>query len=110
MQLKQLEEEAGLALFDRTPQGMRPTDAGLAMIEAAQAIEERLRVLRDEIDAIRGARRGSLVVGAVSTAKYFAPQMFAGFMRELPDVDMKLFVGNRAQTVASLRTTASTSR
>jgi DNA-binding transcriptional LysR family regulator len=103
LQLKQLEEEAGVVLFDRTAQGMRPTAAGLAVIEAAQAIEERLRGLGDEIDAIRGARRGSLVVGAVSTAKYFAPQVVAGFMREYPDVDLKLFVGNRAQTIASLK-------
>ena len=103
LQLKQLEEDAGAVLFDRTTQGMRPTAAGLAVIDAAQAIEERLRVLRDEIDAIRGARRGSLVVGAVSTAKYFAPQVVAGFMREHPDVDLKLFVGNRAQTITSLK-------
>ena len=103
LQLKQLEEDAGVVLFDRTAQGMRPTAAGLAVIEAAQAIEERLRVLRDEIDAIRGARRGSLVVGAVSTAKYFAPQVVAGFMRDYPEVELKLFVGNRAQTIASLK-------
>lgn len=103
LQLKQLEEEAGVSLFDRTAQGMRPTAAGLAVIEAAQAIEERLRVLRDEIDAIRGARHGSLVVGAVSTAKYFAPQVVAGFLREHPQVELKLFVGNRAQTIGSLK-------
>jgi DNA-binding transcriptional LysR family regulator len=103
LQLKQLEEDAGVVLFDRTAQGMRPTAAGLAVIAAAQAVEERLRILDDEIDAIRGARRGSLVVGAVSTAKYFAPQLVAGFMREHPDVDMKLLVGNRAQTIVSLK-------
>jgi DNA-binding transcriptional LysR family regulator len=103
MQLKQLEEEAGVTLFDRTVHGMRPTAAGLAFIDAAQAVEERLRILGDEIDAIKGVRKGSLIVGAVSTAKYFAPRLFAGFKREFPDVDMKLIVGNRAETIASLR-------
>ncbi len=43
------------------------------------------------------------IVGAVSTSKYFAPQLVAGFMRAHPDVDMKLFVGNRAQTIVSLK-------
>lgn len=103
LQVKQAEAEMGVALFDRTANGMRPTTAGLACIEAAQAIEEKLRVLDDQISAIRGIRKGSLVVGAVSTAKYFAPQLFAGFMREYPDVDMKLVVGNRAETISSLK-------
>lgn len=103
LQLKQVEEEAGVALFDRTSDGMRPTAAGLAVIDAARTIEERLRVLADEIDAIRGVRKGSLIVGAVSTAKYFAPKLFAGFMRDYPGIDMKLVVGNREETVASLR-------
>lgn len=103
LQLKQVEEEAGVPLFDRTNEGMRPTAVGVAFIDASQAIEERLRVLGDEIAAIRGLRQGSLVVGAVSTAKYFAPKLFAGFMREYPDVDMSLVVGNRSETVDSLR-------
>ncbi|MBI1207062.1 MAG: LysR family transcriptional regulator [Azospirillum sp.] len=103
LQLKQLEDELGAALFDRTAEGMRPTSAGLAVIEAAQAIEERLRMLSDEIDAIKGARKGSLIVGAVSTAKYFALRIFAGFMKAFPDVDMKLFVGNRAETILRLK-------
>ena len=38
LQLKQLESEVGLSLFDRTQDGMRPTAAGLAVLEAARAI------------------------------------------------------------------------
>ena len=52
IQLRQVEEEIGLALFDRTADGMRPTAAGLAFVDAAQAIEERLRLLEDQMDAI----------------------------------------------------------
>ncbi|RAZ77041.1 LysR family transcriptional regulator [Mesorhizobium atlanticum] len=103
LQLKQVEDEAGVALFDRTSEGMRPTAAGLAFIDAAQTIEERLRVLADDIAAIRGVRKGSLVVGAVSTAKYFASRLFAGFMHDYPGVDMKLIIGNRAETIDSLK-------
>ncbi len=103
LQLQQLEREAGLALFDRTPDGMRPTAAGLAVLDAAQAIEERLRVLVDEIDAIKGVRRGSLRLGVVSTAKYFAPRLMAAFMAEFPDIEMRLVVGNRAETIERLK-------
>lgn len=54
IQLGQLEEEVGLSLFDRTANGMRPTAAGLAFVDAAQVIEERLRLLGDQMDAIKG--------------------------------------------------------
>jgi len=100
LQLQQAEEEVGAKLFERSAGGMRPTDAGLAFIEAAHAIEERLRVLQEDIDAIKGVRKGRLVVGAVSTAKYFAPQVIAGFKREFPDIELKLVIGNRAETIA----------
>lgn len=103
IQLRQVEDEAGLALFDRTGDGMRPTAAGLAVIDAAQAIEERLRLLKDELDAIKGLRAGGMRLGVVSTAKYFAPRLMAAFMKEHPDLDVQLIVGNRAETVASLK-------
>lgn len=103
IQLRQVEEEVGLALFDRTADGMRPTAAGLAFLDAAQAIEERMRLLQDQMDAIKGVRTGSLRLGVVSTAKYFAPSLMAAFMKEYPDIDMKLFIGNRADTIGSLK-------
>lgn len=103
LQLQQLERNCGLTLFDRTPDGMRATAAGLAVLDAARTIDERLRVLADEIDAIKGVRRGSLRLGVVSTAKYFAPRLMAAFMAEYPDIEMKLIVGNRAETIDSLK-------
>ena len=69
IQLKLVEEDANIILFDRTNEGLRPTAAGLAFLDAAQMIEERLRVLHDEIDEIKGLRVGTLSLGVVSTAK-----------------------------------------
>ncbi|MRG58156.1 DNA-binding transcriptional regulator, LysR family [Phyllobacterium sp. YR620] len=103
IQLKLVEEEAKVSLFDRTNEGLRPTAAGLAFLDAAQMIEERLRVLDDEIDAIKGVRVGSLNLGVVSTAKYFAPRLMATFRNEHPDIAIKLLIGNRAETIASLK-------
>jgi DNA-binding transcriptional LysR family regulator len=82
---------------------MRPTAAGLAFVDAAQAIEERLRLLEDQMDAIKGVRTGSLRLGVVSTAKYFAPSLMAAFMKEYPDIAMRLIVGNRAETIGNLK-------
>ncbi len=84
LQLKALEDELGLSLFDRTVDGMRPTAAGVAAIEAAHAIEEHLRVLSDQVDAVKGVRSGTLRLGVVSTAKYFAPRIMAASGGNIP--------------------------
>ena len=102
LQLRDIEAAAGGRLFDRTSEGMRATEVGRAVIEAAKAIEERLLGLADEIDAIKGVRKGALRLGVVSTAKYFAPALMAAFMRAHPGIDVSLWVGNRAETIASL--------
>jgi DNA-binding transcriptional LysR family regulator len=103
LQIRDAEQAAGLTLFDRTAEGMRPTAAGQAMVDAALAIEERLRVLGQELEAIKGGKRGLLRLGVVSTAKYFAPRIIAGFIREHPEIEISLWVGNRAETIESLR-------
>jgi LysR family transcriptional regulator, low CO2-responsive transcriptional regulator len=103
LQLKQMEEQIGLPLFDRTPDGMRPTAAGNAALEAAHSIHECLRTLDEQMTALKGGRRGTLKLGAVSTAKYFAPRMIAAFQASHPDIRIDLFVGNRAETINALR-------
>ena len=106
LQIKEVEKELGIALFDRTGDGVHPTYAGLAVIEAARMIESRLDELADDIDAIKGLRKGALTLGVVSTAKYFAPRLVAGFIKMLPGIEMKLIVGNRAEIVAALESRA----
>lgn len=104
LQIQQAELQAGAPLFDRTREGFRATGAGLAVIAAAQAIEARLGELANELIAVRGAGRGILRLGAVSTAKYFAPAMAAAFMAESPGIEVRLVIGNRAATVEGLAT------
>src|ERR671922_206922 len=72
LQLKLLEESTGLALFDRTRNGLRPTDAGRYLVEAAARIETVLEECSEKLLALRGLSGGRVTVGVVSTAKYFA--------------------------------------
>lgn len=103
LQLKQAEEAVGMSLFDRTNDGMRLTAAGMAVLAAADAVDEALRTMVDTVDALRGVRLGSLRLGVVSTAKYFAPRMISAFLRHHPGIDIQLSVGNRQQTIDALR-------
>lgn len=103
LQLKQAEEAVGMSLFDRTNDGMRLTAAGMAVLAAADAVDEALRTMVETVDALRGVRLGSLRLGVVSTAKYFAPRMISAFLKHHPGIDIQLSVGNRQQTIDALR-------
>ena len=101
-QLRLLERAAGVPLFERTPEGLRSTIAGRELIEATVHIEAELARCSRVVDSIRGGGGGKVVFGAVSTAKYFAPQMIASFLAAHPGIELQLHIGNRQQTIEQL--------
>jgi LysR family transcriptional regulator for metE and metH len=102
LQLKLVEDGAGLALFERTRGGMRPTDAGRQVLETAARVESALAECTEALRAMRGLGRGRVLVGLVSTAKYVVPRALAAFAKTHPGIELHLLVGNRAQTLAAL--------
>jgi LysR family transcriptional regulator for metE and metH len=102
LQLKQAEDSLGFILFERARDGMKPTAAGLHLLETARKIEVELASCADGFDAMRGLKGGTVAIGVVSTAKYFAPAALGAFKREHPDLEVKLFVGNREDTIRGL--------
>lgn len=101
--LKQLEEAVGLSLFDRTGDGLKPTDAGREVLWAIDTISVAIDACESKLEGLKGLAGGRVAIGAVSTAKYFAPQAIAAFSRAYPSVEISLFVGNRGSTIESLR-------
>lgn len=102
LQLKLAEDCAGLALFERTKRGMQPTDAGRQVIETAARIEAALAECTEALKAMRGLGRGRVLVGLVSTARYVVPRALAAFAKLHPGIELRLLVGNRAETLAAL--------
>ncbi|NEU13452.1 LysR family transcriptional regulator [Methylobacterium sp. BTF04] len=101
--IRQLEEEAGLLLFDRTPTGLKPTDAGREMLWAIDSINTVLETCADRLEILKGGSGGRVAMGVVSTAKYFAPGIISGFLAGHPAVEINLAVGNRSHMVETLR-------
>ena len=60
--------------------------------------------------AIASGAGGRLSVGAVSTAKYFAPRLIAAFVGDRPKLELRFLIGNRDETIESLRSGRSKSR
>jgi LysR family transcriptional regulator for metE and metH len=102
LQLKQLEEVLRLPIFERSRDGMKLTEAGRILLDSATRIEAELAACAEGLNAMRGLTGGSVSIGVVSTAKYFAPAALGAFRRKHPDLDLKLFVGNREDTIRGL--------
>ncbi|MGH8166120.1 MAG: LysR family transcriptional regulator, partial [Woeseiaceae bacterium] len=102
-QLQKLEACAGMPLFERTPDGIRPTEAGDEVLSTAARMENALRQCAESLELLGGVEHGQVAVGLVSTAKYFAPRVLAEFMKTHPRVEVRVEIGNRAAIMAALR-------
>jgi LysR family transcriptional regulator, low CO2-responsive transcriptional regulator len=102
-QLKLLEDRLGLRLFQRTRAGLKPTDAGLQVVETAARMEALLIDSAEQLRALKGLAGGRVNIGVVGTAKYFAPRLVAAFAERHPKIELQLRIGNRAETLSALR-------
>lgn len=103
LQLKNLEDLAGLPILQRTPEGMVPTQAGAALLRLHDRVEAALADCANALDMMKGLTGGRVSIGAVSTAKYFAPFVIAEFARQHPAIELKLTIGNREEVLQGLR-------
>jgi len=102
MQIKELESQVGLPLFERNGRQVQLTTAGEYVLVYARRILAGLKDAEDAVARLRKLEAGQLAIGMVSTAKYFLPRLLAEFRREHPAVEIKLVTGNREQLVALL--------
>lgn len=102
MQVRSLEESAGLPLTEQIGKKIRLTAAGEEIARLAQRIDQQVRETEDALAGMKGATGGHLQIGVVSTAKYFAPALLAEFGRRNPGIDLRLSVSNRSAIVRQL--------
>ncbi len=95
MQIKKLEGNVGLPLFEQVGKRISLTDAGEALYRAAREILEMLGRLEMEVAELKGLKTGQLRLAVVTTAKYFAPRILGKFCKDYPGIDASLEVTNR---------------
>ena len=103
LQLKSLQEHAELPLLQRTADGMLPTEAGREMLQMAQRIDAAIADCQASLELMAGRTAGRVSVGAVSTAKYFAPFVIGAFAKAHPRIEVVLTIANRQAVMAALR-------
>jgi len=100
--VRALEEACGRPLFLRTPQGVRTTGPGRALLEHAVRLEA---LLQDATHAVRSeAPEGELAIAASTTiAGSVLPRLLARFQRRVARVRVRVEVGNTRQVLARVK-------
>ena len=100
LQIKALEEDIGVQLFDRTGSHIALTEAGRVLLACSQQVNTLLIEAEQQIAALSGDHAGQLALGASTTiAQYVLPRLLGGFSREHPRVHLTLISGNTEQIV-----------
>lgn len=90
-QISSLEDELGVPLFDRTRQGMRPTQAGAALVARARRILTEVERAHAEVRPTRGEVTGIATVGILgSVERLLAGPLVDVVRRKHPGIELHL--------------------
>lgn len=103
LQLRNLQDRAGVTLIQRTGDGMVLTDAGREVLSLCERIEAAIAACETSLDMMVGKTAGRISLGAVSTSKYFVPFAISEFSRLHPKIDVTLTIGNRQEIGDALK-------
>ena len=102
MQLKQLEQNIGLPLFEQTGKQLHLTEAGRELLHYSRSILQQVQELDAVFGEMKGLEHGQLNIAVVSTANYFMPQLLAKFIKQHPKINVSLSVANRDSVIRQL--------
>jgi len=92
--LKALEKSLGVRLLERGRYGVKPTPYGEALVAHGSTVEAELRNAEAEIEALKGATHGHVMVGCGPTeANRLLPQALLGLMKTRPDLRVTVLYG-----------------
>jgi len=90
-QIKDMEGDLGVRLFDRSAHAVRLTEAGVIALDHARRVLAVTESLREAIDAYRGLKRGRLRLGVTQTFNaLYLPAIVARFVHEYETVDIEV--------------------
>lgn len=104
-QIRLLEEELGVVLFERLPRGMRVTEAGRVVVEEARDLLARAERIAETARRAARGEQGRLAVGYTSSAAFhpFVTQQIRAFRDARPGVILALAEDGTPELVAGLR-------
>lgn len=101
-QIKHLEEQVGMVLFEQVGKKIFLTEAGHELKKYAEAILNQVAEAKAHLIEMRGGYSGSLKVAVATTASSFAIDMLGQFRQLYPEVDIEFEVTNRQTLLQNL--------
>jgi LysR family transcriptional regulator, transcription activator of glutamate synthase operon len=93
-QVRRLEAELGVELFERTSRRVATTEAGEAVAQRARRVLAEVGGVDEDIAEIQGLIRGRISIGALLPAgEIDVPKLLAGFREAHPGIDVYLREG-----------------
>ena len=91
MQIKKLEDELGVIIFDRSRQPVVPTDLGAKLIEQARMTLSATQRIKEIIQEEQQEVEGTLKIGIIPTlAPYLLPVFIGHYIRKYPAVKVEV--------------------
>lgn len=100
--IAELEADLGVTLLDRMPRGVAPTPYGDMLFRYAKMIDSDVRRAVAEIDAMRGATRGRIVVGVIPTMTSLVGEVARNVLDLHPGLRLNLRVAFSVELVPAL--------
>jgi LysR family hydrogen peroxide-inducible transcriptional activator len=89
MQIKKLEDDLGVVLFDRSKQPIIPTEMGKVIIDQARKVLHEAEKIKELVKEQSKEIKGKLKVGIIPTlAPYLLPLFINKFFKKYPDVSL----------------------
>ncbi len=90
-QIKALEDELGVPLFERGAGGMHLTPAGKRLLPEAQAVIAAAKTLRNTAASLKGAVSGEVKVGTLADPEFMRlPALLAAAVERYPSLEIQL--------------------
>ena len=102
--IKALENYVGAPLFDREARGVRLTVFGECLSAHARVILHETKKALNELSALKGGTRGTLLVGAGSNySSYIVPTAVTQLLADRPNIEIIVQMGNMEDLLPRLR-------
>jgi DNA-binding transcriptional LysR family regulator len=102
LQVKSLEDHAGLPLFEQLGKKIYLTPAGMELLQFSREIIQRFREAEEALAQFKGITGGRLNVAVISAGDYFFPRLLVEFARRHIGVSLNFTVHNREELLGQL--------
>lgn len=104
MQVKKLEEDLAVSIFDRSKKPIIPTALGAEIIEQSRKVLTELAVINDLVVSENKELSGHLTIGIIPTlAPYLVPLFVGSYLKHYPEVEVRILEMKTEEIVSSLK-------